>query len=309
MPAPPPAPAGVERDVERDWRPEPLADEGQAELARRLVTADPERWSASVLAPLLVASAAEAPLDPPGWPDRRKAKPVNDFLAARFHYLWGSIGMGLFALFAEGEIVLELALLAVALPLGVGAAIGPWLYADHRRAERLTRAVRRAAASPPRALEEGLPGAAGLFAVARGRRRGIAIVHVRPAVIDGRRGELEVRTLARLQVPDDDLDALGTFCDIADEAQHRSRAVGRSTRTLRLLVARLGRVPALAGEPRLREEPLAWAAALPIGGLVILSIVTPSWFAANRALGVVALLLTSCLLLYAARRVRDPFAL
>jgi hypothetical protein len=316
MPGPPSAPDDVEREVGVDWRPEPLTDEGQAELARRLVTAKVERWSASVLEPLLVAHPADVTPRPPAWPERRKAEPPkSDFLVVRRYYLCGGIAAALFALLAEGDSAVRLMVAAAGVAVAAAAAIGPRLWAGHRQAERLTRRVRRAAASPPRALEEGLPGAAGLFAVARGRGRGIALLHVRPAVVDGRRGELEVRTLAAVPGAEDDLDTLGSLCAIADEAQHQSRTVGRTSRTVRSLTARLGRVPAQAGAPRLREEPVAWTAALPVLGLLALSVkhtVAGTWLEDGihgRTLGFAALLLASYLLLRAARRIRDPFSL
>lgn len=86
----------------------------------------------------------------------------------------------------------------------------PKVLAWRRPHRRLRRTVRAAASGPPLALEQGLPGAAGLFAVARGQGR-LALVHIRPAPDDGRRGELEVRTLATRDA--DDLDAVGTWLD------------------------------------------------------------------------------------------------
>jgi hypothetical protein len=314
-PAAAPAKEAVEREVDLTWRPEPLTDEGQAELARRLVTAESEHWSASVLEPLLVERAADAARDAPPWPERRKAERVrNDFFAMRRHWIWGGIVTATFALLADGQIAVRAGVAAVALVVAAAAWLGPWLTARRWRGARLTRAVRRAAAQSPRALEQGLPGPAGLFAVARGHGHGIALVHVRPAPDDGRRGELEVRTLATLDV-DDDLDALGTFCAIAAEAQLRSHGVGRATRSLHALTARLGRAAARARDPSLRSEPLAWAATLPILALVALSIkhtVAGTWLEDGihgRSLGFAALLFASYLLVRAARRVRDPFAL
>jgi hypothetical protein len=84
---------------------------------------------------------------------------------------------------------------------------------------------------------------------------------------------------------------------------------------VRSLTARLGRVPAQAGAPRLREEPVAWTAALPLLGLLALSVkhtVAGTWLEDGihgRTLGFAALLLASYLLLRAARRIRDPFSL
>jgi hypothetical protein len=200
------------------------------------------------------------------------------------------------------------------LGVALAAALVPRLVARHRQDARLARAVRAAASNPPRALEQGLPGAAGLVAVARGRQR-IALVHLRPAPDDGRPGELEVRTLATRRVADDDLDAVTTFCTIAAEARLHSTDVGRSTRYLRSLVARLGRVPARIGEPELWREPLAWVAAAGVAVLVAASVkhtVAGTWAEEgilNRVIGYSWVIAAAYLALVAARRVRDPFAL
>jgi hypothetical protein len=315
-PAATPSRAKIERLVDADWRPEPLTDDGQAELARRLVTAKVERWSASVLAPLLVTSAADAPREAPPLPDSRKAKPVrNDFLAMRRYWFWGALLAAAFALAGEGQLAVRLPIAVVALAVAAAAALAPHLSAERRRGAQLTRAVRRAAAALPRALEQGVPGPAGLFAVARAGG-GISLLHVRPALVDGRRGELEVRRLATRTTADDDLDAVSTFCAIASDAQLRQRDVGRSAQLLRSLVARLGRVPSRTGEPGLLREPLAWVAVLPNLGVVILAVkhtVAGTWHheagVYGRSLGFAALLFVSFLLLRAARRIRDPFAL
>jgi hypothetical protein len=298
------------------WRPEPLTDEGQGELARRLVTAKVERWSAQVLEPLLVTRAADAPREAPPLPKSRKAEPTrNDFFVMRRYWFWGAVTTAAFALAAEGRLAVRLAVAAVALAVALAAALGPRLSAELRRGARLTSAVRKAAAGLPRALEQGLPGPAGLFAVAR-VRGGISLLHVRPAPVDGRPGELEVRRLATRRAADDDLDALGTFCAIASEAQIRQRDVGRSAHLLRSLVARLGNAPARAGEPGLLREPLAWVAALPILGVVALCVkhsLAGTWHddagLYGRSIGFAVLLFASFLLVHAARRIRDPFAL
>jgi hypothetical protein len=192
------------------------------------------------------------------------------------------------------------------------AALVPKVLAWRRPGRRLRRAVRAAASSPPLALEQGLPGAAGLFAVARGGGR-LALVHVRPAPDDGRRGELEVRTLATRE--DEDLDAVTRFCAIAREARLRTESAGRSAHYVRSLMARLGRVPARIGEPALWREPLAWAAAAGIGVLVAASIkhmIVGTWLEdglLSRVISYAWVLVATWLALRAARRIRDPFAL
>jgi hypothetical protein len=205
--------------------------------------------------------------------------------------------------------------LAVAIVSGVVAvlaAVVPKAIAWRRPGRRLRSAARSAASSPPLALEQGLPGAAGLFAVARGGGR-LALLHVRPAPDDGRPGELEVRTLATRE--DDDLDAVTSFCAIAGEARLRAQSVGRSAHYVRTLMARLGRVPARIGEPALWREPLAWVAAAGIGVLVAASIkhmIVGTWLEdglLSRVVSYTWVLVASYLALRAARRIRDPFAL
>jgi hypothetical protein len=74
-----PAPRRPTEDLPREvgdgWAPEPLTDAGQAQLAHRLLTAEPERWSAAVLEPLLVTGAMDAPQPAPPWPEKRKGPP------------------------------------------------------------------------------------------------------------------------------------------------------------------------------------------------------------------------------------------
>jgi hypothetical protein len=176
----------------------------------------------------------------------------------------------------------------------------------------VTSAVRAAAARPPRALEQGLPGTAGLFRVARSRAR-IDLLHVRPARDDGQRGELEVRTIATRRVDGGDLDAVTTFCSIASDANLRSQGVGRSAGYVRSLAARLA--SRRAGEPALWREPLAWVAAILVGVLVAASVkhtLAGTWLEhglAQRSLAYVWVLVAAYLALHAARRVRDPFSL
>ncbi len=299
------------------WAPEPLTDAGQAELARRLCLAGCERWSAAVLEPLTVTSAAGVPREAPPWPQALALEPPRRRRRSLARAaLWGGIATFVIAMFTGenaaptvGAVAAGCAGLAVAL----AATLLPRLLARRRCGARLARAARAAAAEPPQALEQGLPGTAGIVVVARGQGR-IALVHVRPAPDDGRPGDLEARTIASRAVVDDDLDALGTFCAVADEARLRSQGVGRSMRLLGTLLSRLGRVPARAGEPPLRREPLAWAAVILGGVLVAASVkhtLVGTWFedgVGMRVLSYAWWLLAAYIVLAAARRVRDPFA-
>jgi hypothetical protein len=206
------------------------------------------------------------------------------------------------------------AIACAGLAAAAAAALIPWLVARRRPGHRLARAVRAAAARPPRALEQGLPGSAGVVTVARAHGT-IALLHVRPAPDDGLPGDLEVRTLATRAARDDDLDALATFCTIAADARLRSQGVGRSAHYLHTLLGRLGRVPATIGEPALRREPLAWVAGLLVAVIVAASIkhtVAGTWFehgAGSRAASFGWVLLAAYIVMTAARRIRDPFAL
>jgi hypothetical protein len=304
------------REVGDGWAPEPLTDAGQAELAQRLLTAERERWSAAALEPLLVTGAADAPRPAPPWPEKRKDEPKVPGIDKPSRWIfWISVVTFVGATsYLDDPVVPEgsMATAVVSAVVAVLAAAVPKLLAWRRPGRRLRRAVRAAAASPPLALEQGLPGAAGLFAVARGGGR-LALVHIRPAPDDGRRGELEVRTLATRA--DDDLDAVTRFCSVAAEARLRTESAGRSAYYVRTLMARLGRVPARIGEPALWREPLAWAAAAGIGVLVAASIkhmIVGTWLEDGLLSRVVSyswVLIASYLALRAARRIRDPFAL
>jgi hypothetical protein len=320
-PAPPRAPSRREagelpREVDAGWAPEPLTDAGQAELARRLVTAGTERWSAAVLEPLLVTGAADARQPAPPWPEKRTGEsgpPGIDKLSRWIFWIslltFVASTSSLDDPGASGD---GLAVAIVSGVVAVLAAVVPKAIAWRRPGRRLRSAARSAASSPPLALEQGLPGAAGLFAVARGGGR-LALLHVRPAPDDGRPGELEVRTLATRE--DDDLDAVTSFCAIAGEARLRAQSVGRSAHYVRTLMARLGRVPARIGEPALWREPLAWVAAAGIGVLVAASIkhmIVGTWLEdglLSRVVSYTWVLVASYLALRAARRIRDPFAL
>ena len=305
------------REVGDGWAPEPLTDAGQAELAQRLLTAERERWSAAALEPLLVTGAKDAPQPAPPWPEKRKGEPKVPGIDKPSRWIFWIAVAGCFTAtsYLDDPVVPEGSMAVAVAPavVAVLAAVVPKLLAWRRPGRRLRRAVRAAAASPPLALEQGLPGAAGLFAVARGGGR-LALVHIRPAPDDGRRGELEVRTLATRS--DDDLDAVTRFGSIAAEARLRTESAGRSAHYVRTLMARLGRVPARIGEPALWREPLVWAAAAGIGVLIAASIkhhlIVGTWLEDGLFARVVSyswVLIASYLALRAARRIRDPFSL
>ncbi|HWM12176.1 MAG TPA: hypothetical protein VNO82_22640, partial [Solirubrobacteraceae bacterium] len=307
---------GPPLEVDESWEPEPLTDAGQAEIARRLVTARVDRWSATSLGPLLVEDAIGLGT-PPEWPPIADRRPTQlDLRRATRFIAWCGALTCIFALIsgedssAPSAEAVRIALIGLA--VAVLAAVVPRIVAPRRAHARLTRAVRAAAARPPRGLEQGLPGTAGLFRVARGRGQ-IALLHVRPARDDGTRGELEVRIIAARRVQDDDLDAVTTFCSIASDANLRSQDVGRSAGRLRSLASRLA--TRRAGEPALWQEPLAWVAAIAVGVLLAASIkhtIAGTWLEdglAQRSLAYAWVLIAAYLAIDAARRVRDPFTL
>jgi hypothetical protein len=310
------APARVRREVDHAWAPDPLTDDGAAEIARRLGRARRERWTAVALAPLVVDRPVPVPDHPPSWPpDRRRRRPGPDLRRALRWPLWGGLATFVVAMFwnhgepTTGAVVIGCAGLTVA-----GAALlTPRVLARRDPARRLARAARTAAANPPRALEQSLPGAAGLFEVACARER-IALLHVRAAPDDGRPGELEVRTLAWRAVDTVDADALAQFWTVAEGARARSESVGRSVANLRALLGRLGRVPARTGERSLLREPVAWLGALALALLVAASIkhtVAGTWVedgAGNRVASYAWPLFAGFLAIQAARRIRDPYA-
>ena len=305
-------------EVGPTWEPEPLTDAGQAELSRRVCVARRERWSAAVLEPLLVTRAAGVPRNPPPWPRERKHGPAHRDLRKPVRWaVWGGIVTFVFCMFSNDgapPTADAVAIGCAGLAVAAVAVLVSWLSAHRGPGRRLARAVRAAAGRPPRALEQGLPGSAGLVYVARARGK-IALLHVRPAPDDGQAGELEVRTIATREVDDDDLDALSAFCTIAAEARLRSQGVGRSAHYLQTLLARLGHVPATIGEPALRREPLAWIAVLLGGVLVAASVkhfVAGTWFehgVGSRAISYAWVVLAAYIVVTAARRIRDPYAL
>jgi hypothetical protein len=313
------------------WCPDPLADEdAAAELARRLCLAPVQRWSAESLSPLVVARPVPVRADPPAWPtaaERTRRRPLRAPRALRraagFVLVIAIIALAGAAGAADrggdptiARIVGYAALSAAAALLALRVAI-----ARRARGAPLRRAVRAAAARPPRGLECGLPGMAGTIALLDGRRddgRTIALAHVRAAPDDGREGELEVRTLAwrelRPEEAGDPAQALQDMWTVADGARARTAGVQRSTRALARLATGLGRATATSDARPLRREPLAWLAASTLAVLVAASVkhtLAGDWLehgALSRTISYAWVLAAGLLLLTVARRVNDPAA-
>jgi hypothetical protein len=320
--------ADPRRPVDPAWEPEPLTDAGAAELARRLVLARVERWSPSALAPLLVDDPAAAGLEAPDWPtghgERVAARrPAPPHLNALRGIAVAGLVVAVFALAVAGDGTGD----HVAEAIGYGAlAVALAAFLARRLAEwrdpgqRLLRAVRTVAGRTPLALEGGLPGAAGRFAVARGRREGsgerVALLHVRAAADDGKAGALEVRTLAWRELDEaerGDPEALRPFWVVGDDASFRAAGAQRSARALTTFLGRLGRATAGTPERPLRHEPLAWLAALVVPLLVAASVhhtLDGTWTengVVARAFSYAWPLAAALVLWRTARRIVDPF--
>ena len=330
-PADAPGPrGGSPRTPVRDgWELDPLTEEGEAELARRLCLAQPARWSADALAPLVRAGAATGPVDAaalPAWPSggavRRGATPVLDPKVLR-RVGAAMVAVWFFAMAGSEDPAAATSFVgygALAAALTCGAVL--WWSAHRTPGQRLLRTVRAAGSAPPRALEQGLPGTGGRFLVARGAHRDgerLALLHVRPVPDDGGAGAVEVRRLAWR-------DAKRGGAVTAYEVAHQLRLVadaaefvgergGGSTRQLRWLVAGLGRAAAkTAKRSSLAREPLVWLAAIVPPLLVVAAVrqtVRGTWLEdglTNRLLSFSWPLAIALILVWAARRIRDPWA-
>jgi hypothetical protein len=314
------------RPVPRGWSPDPLEDDGAAEVARRLCLARVERWSAEALSPLLVDRPVPVPAAAPPWPTgaaRTRRRPVR--LLRPLRWMAGVALTAAVLALASGDAgapasdsarAIGYSALAVALLL----LLARTAIARRVRGAPLLRAVRAAAARPPRGLEQGLPGMAGVPAVmdgVRDGRRTIALVHVRAAPDDERPGELELRTLAwrdlRPEEAGDPVEAIRNLWTVADSARARTASAQRSARALSRLLGALGR--ATGGERRpLHREPLAWVAWLAVLFLVAASVkhtIDGDWApdgVFNRVLSYAWVLGTAALLWVTAHRINDPAA-
>lgn len=327
------APVDPSKPIADGWAPEPLTDEGAAELASRLVLARPVRWSAASLAPLVVDPAHLSDREPRPWPaSRSRTGPGAPRVAPRLRrWLRGVAGtaLGVWILAASstkdaGDHTVARWIAYPALALGAGLLLGMWWRERRDPGARLLSSVRAAAASvAPRALERGLSGPAGRVLVLRGSRSGadrFELVHVRPAPADGQRGDVEVRTLAWRRVGPGDAIGPRTLAlelwRVADDAGFVLERRERTARALRRLAVTLGRraAPSATG---LAREPLVWlAATVPV--LLVVAAVRHTfglsdggWLEhglANRILSFAWPLLAGWLLVRSARRFRDPYA-
>ncbi|CAB4945050.1 unannotated protein [freshwater metagenome] len=320
-----------EAAVPDGWDPEPLTDDGRAELAARLVRARPRRWNAAELERLAVDPARPLRHRPGRWPSEAvRTAPLPPALptgprrllhgaAWTAGVVWvvaaGSMGSARPSEIEDREPVAFAALAVCVLLVAVVLVV-------RRRAagRRLLRSVRRAARSQPASLERGVPDGAGRVLVLHGLlddgRDRLELVHVRPAPGDAPDGLLQVRTLARWEpVPGGVLEAREVGQDlwrIADDAGFAAGRRAADARGVERLNRLLGRSTDRAVRPRLRGEPLAWAAwpfVLLFAVLVLGVAVSDDPFDEGGGIALAALTwpaLTAWLFLRAARRAQDP---
>ena len=307
-------------EVGPEWEPEPLTDAGQAELSRRLVPGAAralERGGARAAARHARGRRAARPAAVAA---QRSAARCATACASRPLGLWTGIVTFVVAMFSgddaplsDDAVVIGCAGLAVA----VVAALVPRVLAPAQAGPPAGAAPSAPPlARPPRALEQGLPGSAGLvFAVARGDDGSRSCTCGRPPTTAAAASSRCGRS------------PRAPSTTTLDAAQHvlrdrrRGAAALAERRPLGPLpphAARPARARAGAiGEPALRREPLAWVAVLlGIGVLVAASVkhfVAGTWFEhglGSRAISYAWVVLASVHRgAGAARRIRDPFAL
>ncbi|MDO9408834.1 hypothetical protein [Patulibacter sp.] len=313
------------------WDPEPLTDDGRAELAARLVRARPKVWNAAELERLAVDPARPLRHRPGRWPsDTARRAPLAPPLptgprrllhgaAWTAGVVWvvaaGSMGSARRSEIEEREPVAFAALAVCVVLVAIVVVV-------RRRAagRRLLRSVHRAARSQPASLERGVPDGAGRVLVLHGVRDDgtdrLELVHVRPAPQEGADRRLQVRTLAWWEPrPGGVLEAREVgqdFWRIADDAGFVAGRRAADARGVERLNVLLGRSTDRAVRRRLHDEPLAWAVwpfALFFAVFALGIAVSDDPFDEGGGIALAVLTwpaLTAWLFLRAARRVQDP---
>jgi hypothetical protein len=258
-----------------DWQPDGTTAEGEAELARRLLLAKPRRWSAELLAPLVVDDPRDAGGPLPKTPrvsERRRRTPRSAWITTP--------GLALIAFLfyfvvsdPSADLGTEIAMRALFLGLTGWTAwkvfepeIREWPNAWRRRA--LMRRVDDAACDAAVSLEGGLPGGPGAVVVtvaSGGEQPIVSLMHLR-RLIDAPPATLEARVLAeRRLAPEDDLrETVGRFLLVADDQAFTSRRGHERAERLRRFSRRLGVSAAGRGRGRLQREPVALLAVVAI---------------------------------------------
>jgi hypothetical protein len=250
-----------------DWQPDGTTDQGEAELARRLLLAKPRRWSAELLAPLVVDDPRDARGPLPKTPrvsERRRRKPRSlwittpalALIAFLFYFvvsdpsadLGTEIGMRALFLALTGWVTWKV----------FQPEIREWPNAWRRRG--LMRRVDDAACDAAASLEAGLPGGHGAVVVtvaSGGDQPVVSLMHLR-RLIDAPPATLEARVIAeRRLAPEDDLrETVGRFLLVADDQAFTTRRGRERVERLRRFSRRLG-VSTSRGGGALRREPVA----------------------------------------------------
>jgi hypothetical protein len=252
-----------------DWQPDGTTEDGEAELARRLCLAKPRRWSAELLAPLVVGDVREvreAPPPLPGSTERKRCAarpawvtaPALALVAFLLYFVASSPSAGL-----GTEITMRSLFLAAAGWVAWKAFRPQIVELPHRwRRRGLMRRVDDAACDAAAGLESGLPGGHGAVVVVSAEqndRRVVRLVHLR-RIVDAPEGTLEARVLAerRLEPEDDPRETVGRFLIVADDQAFTTGRGRERVERLRRLSRRLG-VSSGPGRGRgaLLREPLA----------------------------------------------------
>jgi hypothetical protein len=300
-----------------EWQPDGTTEEGETELARRLCLAKPRRWSAELLAPLVVDDVRRvhrAPPPVPGSTERRRRRPRPLWVTAP-----GLAAVAFLLYFVasdpSADLGTELAMRALFLALAGWVAWKVFrpqvLELPHAwRRRPLMRRVDDAACDAAAALESGLPGGHGavvVVAASQNERSVVRLVHLR-RILDAPEGTLEARVIAERRLePEDDLrDAVARFLLVADDQAFTTQRGRERVAVLRRFSRRLG-VTAGRGRGRgaLLRDPVALLAVPAVvlaALLVVLSVVFAvtgggdalACLAAAAVLGAVAAALLGC---------------
>ncbi len=299
------------------WQPDGTTEDGEVDLARRLCLAKPRRWSAELLAPIVVDDVRQVCDPAPPLPTsterggcpRRPAwvtAPASVAIAFLLYFVASS---------PSASLATEVAMRSLFLA-GAGwvtwKAFRPQLVElPHRwRRRPLMRRVDDAACDAAGSLESGLPGGHGAVVVAsaeQNERRVVRLVHLR-RVVDAPEGTLEARVLAerRLEPGDDVRETVGRFLIVADDQAFTIQRGRERVEGLRRLSRRLG-FTSRRGRRRgaLLREPLALLAvpaSVISGVLAVLAVASAStdggealsFLAATVVLAAVAVALFAC---------------
>jgi hypothetical protein len=255
-----------------DWQPDGTTDEGEAELARRLLLAKPRRWSAELLAPLVVDDPRDARGSLPKTPrvsERRRRRPRSAWITTPALAL---IAFLLYFVVSDPSADLATEIVMRCLFLGLTGLVtwkvfGPEIRESPNawRRRALMSRVDDAACDAAASLEAGLPGGHGAVVVtvaSGGDQPIVSLMHVR-RLIDAPPATLEALVLAeRRLAPEDDLrETVGRFLLVADDQAFTTRRGRERVERLRRFSRRLG-VSAGRGRDASLREPVALLAVI-----------------------------------------------